>query len=86
MYHAQALVLWSIAGILSQVISSKRIWARMFNAGLVVLVRQPDQQRVVAHPAGQPELGVPLLQRHPHPRGQVRAEAPALTPPPPSAS
>ncbi len=36
--HAQALVLWSIAGILSQVVSSKRLWARMFNAGLVVLV------------------------------------------------
>jgi diguanylate cyclase (GGDEF)-like protein len=36
--HSQALVLWSIAGILSQVISSKRLWARMFNAGLVILV------------------------------------------------
>ncbi len=36
--HAQALVIWSIAGILSQVVSSKRLWARMFNAGLVVLV------------------------------------------------
>ena len=36
--HAQALVIWSIAGILSQVLSSKRLWARMFNAALVVLV------------------------------------------------
>ncbi|HEX4431423.1 MAG TPA: EAL domain-containing protein [Frankiaceae bacterium] len=36
--HSQALVLWSIAGILSQVIASKRLWARMFNAGLVILV------------------------------------------------
>jgi diguanylate cyclase (GGDEF)-like protein len=36
--HPQALVLWSIAGILSQVFSTKRLWARMFNAGLVVLV------------------------------------------------
>ena len=36
--HSQALVLWSIAGILSQVVSSKRLWARMFNAGLVILV------------------------------------------------
>ncbi len=36
--HSQALVLWSIAGILSQVVSSKRLWARMFNVGLVILV------------------------------------------------
>ena len=36
--HSQALVLWSIAGTLSQVVSSKRLWARMFNVGLVILV------------------------------------------------
>ncbi len=36
--HPQALVLWSVAGILGQALSGKRWWARMFNAGLLMLV------------------------------------------------
>lgn len=36
--HSEALVIWAAAGILSQCCTSKRLWARMFNVGLVTFV------------------------------------------------
>jgi diguanylate cyclase (GGDEF)-like protein len=36
--HPRALVIWTIAGIVSQGLSKKRLWARVFNVGLVTLV------------------------------------------------
>jgi hypothetical protein len=36
--HPRALVIWTMAGIISQGLSKKRLWARVFNVGLVTLV------------------------------------------------
>ncbi len=36
--HAQALVLWAAAAVLAQALARKRVWARLFNVGLMILV------------------------------------------------
>ena len=36
--HPRALVIWAIAAALSQALTKKRIWARIFNVGLLMLI------------------------------------------------
>src|ERR1700709_372075 len=36
--HPRALVIWTVAGLISPGLSKKRLWARVFNVGLVTLV------------------------------------------------
>jgi diguanylate cyclase (GGDEF)-like protein len=36
--HPRALVIWAIASVASQALTNKRIWARLFNVGLLLLI------------------------------------------------